>query len=293
MCKPVISSDVNKLTSVGAAPPCLPKDRGFLQLKWSVILLTIALTAGWTKNAQAESPATAPPQLKATLAQIDAAANRRDVNSVMQFYAGNFKHSDGLTRQTMMQALTDLWKRYPQLTYRTELKDWKTEGNSIVAETVTNIAGIQISDGKTMKLESVMRSRQRLENQKIVQQDILGERTQISSGSKPPAIQINLPEQVGVGQAYNFDVIVTEPLGDDLLLGTALEESIKPERLLKPTDLKLELLPAGGVFKLGKAPNTKDNRWLSAVLIRGNGMVMVTQRLVVVDRPVNSAGQLQ
>lgn len=293
MCKPVISSDVNKLTSVGAAPPCLPKDRGFLQLKWSVILLTIALTAGWTKNAQAESPATAPPQLKATLAQIDAAANRRDVNSVMQFYAGNFKHSDGLTRQTMMQALTDLWKRYPQLTYRTELKDWKTEGNSIVAETVTNIAGIQISDGKTMKLESVMRSRQRLENQKIVQQDILGERTQISSGAKPPAIQINLPEQVGVGQAYNFDVIVTEPLGDDLLLGTALEESIKPERLLKPTDLKLELLPAGGVFKLGKAPNTKDNRWLSAVLIRGNGMVMVTQRLVVVDRPVNSAGQLQ
>ncbi|MGC1396755.1 MAG: hypothetical protein WA828_21040, partial [Coleofasciculaceae cyanobacterium] len=123
MCKPVISSQsVNKLTSVGAAPPCLPKDRGFLQLKWSVILLTIALTAGWTKNAQAESPATAPPQLKATLAQIDAAANRRDVNSVMQFYAGNFKHSDGLTRQTMMQALTDLWKRYPQLTYRTELK---------------------------------------------------------------------------------------------------------------------------------------------------------------------------
>lgn len=326
MCKPAISSQsVNKLTSPLqgesrnklTSPPQGEGSKieenltplslvgnpdgglGFLQhlskntLKWSVILLTIALTAGWTKKAYAESPATAPPQLKETLAQIDAAANRRDVNSVMQFYAANFKHSDGLTRQLMMQALTDLWKRYPQLTYRTVLKDWKAEGNSIVAETVTNIAGIQMMDGKTMKLESTMRSRQRLENQKIVQQDILGERTQISSGVKPPNIQINLPEQVGVGQPYNFDVIVTEPLGDDLLLGTALEEPIKPERLLKPTDLKLELLPAGGVFKLGKAPNTKDNRWLSAVLVRGNGMIMVTQRLIVVDRPVNSAGQLQ
>jgi hypothetical protein len=43
-------------------------------------------------------------------------------------------------------------------------------------------------------------------------------------------------------------------LGDDLLLGTALEEPIKPERLIKPANLKLEILPAGGVFKLGKAP---------------------------------------
>jgi hypothetical protein len=257
-------------------------------LKWSVLLLTIGLTAGWTKNAQAQSANTAPPQLKDTLTQIDAAANRRDVNSVMQFYAANFKHSDGLTRESMVKALTQLWQRYPQLTYRTEIKDWKAEGNSIVAETVTNIVGTQARDGATMRLESTMRSRQRFENLKIVQQDILAERSQISSGAKPPRIQINLPEQVGVGQPYNFDVIVTEPLGDDLLLGTALEEPIKPERFTKPADLKLELLSAGGVFKLGKAPTTKDNRWLSAVLIRGNGMVMVTQRLQVVDRPTTT-----
>lgn len=258
-------------------------------LKCSVLLLTIGLTIGSAKNAAAESPNTAPSQLKDTLTQIDAAANRRDVNSVLQFYAANFKHSDGLTREAMVQALTQLWQRYPQLTYRTELKDWKAEGNSIVAETVTNISGTQARDGTTMKLESIMRSRQRFENQKIVQQDILAERSQVSSGAKPPAIQINLPEQVGVGQSYNFDVILTEPLGDDLLLGTALEEPIKPERFTKPANLKLELLSAGGVFKLGKAPATKDNRWLSAVLIRGNGMVLVTQRLQVVDRPTTPA----
>ena len=256
-------------------------------------IMNLGCNSWMRKNGSSGSPATAPDQLKTTLTQIDAAANSRDVNSVMQFYAANFKHSDGLTREAMAQALTELWKRYPQLTYRTELKDWKAEGNSIVAETVTNITGTQASEGMTMNLESIMRSRQRFDNQKIVQQDILAERTQISSGVKPPSIQINLPEQVGVGQPYNFDVIVTEPLGDDLLLGTALEESIKPEGFIKPTNLKLELLSAGGVFKLGKAPATQDNRWLSAVLIRGNGMIMVTQRLQVVERPTNSAAPLQ
>jgi hypothetical protein len=99
---------------------------------------------------------------------------------------------------------------------------------------------------------------------------------------------VNLPEQVRVGQPYNFDVIVKEPLGNNLLLGTALEEQIKPERFTKPADLKLELLSAGGIFKLGKAPLKEDNRWVSAVLIREGGMIMVTQRLQVVDRPTTS-----
>jgi hypothetical protein len=251
-------------------------------VRWSVVLFTLGLTGGWAGNAQAESPATAPPQLKDALTQIDAAANRHDSSSLMQFYGANFKNSDGLTREGMQQALTQLWQRYPQLTYRTELRDWKAERNGIVAETVTTITGTQSAEGMPTKLESTMRSRQRFENQKIVQQDILAERTQITSGDKPPTVQVNLPTQVRVGQPYNFDVIVQEPLGDDLLLGTALEEQIKPERYTKPTDLKLELLPAGGVFKLGKAPAKEDSRWLSAVLIRGGGMVMITQRLQVI-----------
>jgi hypothetical protein len=255
-------------------------------LSWSVFfILSVGLTAGWARNVQAESPETAPPQLKTILTQIDSAANRRDVKGVMQFYAGNFKNSDGLTPRSMQQALTQLWQRYPQLTYRTELRDWKREGNALVAETVTVISGTQASDGKNTKLESTLRSRQRFEGNKIVQQNILSERTQLSSGANPPNVQVNLPEQVGVGQQFNFDVIVKEPLGDSLLLGSALEEPIKPDLYTKPTKFDLQLLPAGGIFKLGKAPTKPEDRWISAVLIRGDGMTMITQRLQVVNRP--------
>ncbi len=276
----------NPATSLARLSQSLTVKANPLRWSWSVLfLLTVGLTGGWTGIARADKPETAPPQLKDTLTQIDAAASRRDTQAVMQFYGANFKNSDGLNRASMEQALTKLWQYYPQLSYRTELKDWKSENNGIVAETVTHITGVRNSNGMKMKLDSTLRSRQRFENQKIVQQEILAERSQISSGANPPTVQVNLPEQVRPGEQFNFDVIVKEPLGESLLLGTALEEPIKPDTYTKPANFELELLPAGGIFKLGKAPASKENRWLSAVLIRSDGMTLVTQRLLVGDRP--------
>jgi len=43
------------------------------------------------------------------------------------------------------KALTQLWQRYPQLKYQTQLQSWKPE-NAIVAETVTSITGAQSRD---------------------------------------------------------------------------------------------------------------------------------------------------
>jgi hypothetical protein len=249
-----------------------------------LFLVTVSLTVGWVEVAHSESPETAPPQLKDLLTQIDTAANRRDARGVMQFYSNNFKNSDGLNRGSMEKALTQLWQRYPQLNYRTELKDWKSDGNALVAETVTYITGTKPNNGATLKLESTLRSRQRIESQKIVQQDILGERTQQMTGANPPTVDVQLPEQVRPGQQFSFDVIVKEPLGDNLLLGGALEDAIKPNLYTKPSEFKLDVLPAGGIFKLGKAPTKPQDHWLSAVLVRKDGMTMVTQRLQVVDR---------
>lgn len=232
---------------------------------------------------RAESPETAPPELKNTLAQIDAAANSHNIQAVIQFYSPNFSDSDGLNLQSLQQALTQLWQRYPKLTYRTEIKSWQSDGNGILAETVTYISANQNKDGKDTKLESTLRSRQRFEGQRIVKQEILAERTQLTSGAKPPTVDLQVPDQVRAGQAYNFDAVVKEPLGDDLLLGSATEEPVKAERYLKPAPVQLEALQAGGIFKSGQAPAKQGNYWVSAVLVRSDGMTTITQRLKVVD----------
>ncbi len=248
---------------------------------WFILLfLCLGLASGW-KPAAANTSKKAPPQLKNLLTQIDAAANRRDVKGVMQFYSPNFTHGDGLTRQAMEQALTGLWKRYPALRYNTQIQSWKSEGNAIIAETVTNITGLPSTNRDRLALKATIKSRQRFANGKILHQDILSERTEITSGKKPPQVNVNLPEKVKAGQQYYFDAIVKEPLGEDFLLGAALQEPIEANRYLKPTSVDLELLTAGGLFKVGRAPSTPGNQWVSAVIVRENGMTMVTQRMEV------------
>ncbi|MEC4814880.1 MAG: nuclear transport factor 2 family protein [Scytonema sp. PMC 1069.18] len=249
----------------------------------AVSLLTLSLLTG-LKCAQASTPDNAPPAVKNLVTQVDTAASRGDVKGVIQFYSPNFIQADGLTRQNMAKALTSLWQRYPNIKYNTQLQSWKSQGNAIIAETVTNITGAPSAQNDNLALNATIRSRQRIVGGKIVGQEILSERTQLTSGTNPPKINFNLPQQVKVGQQYNFDAIVQEPLGDDYLLGAALEEPIKPEKFLSSTKVDLELLSSGGLFKVGRAPTTPGNQWISAVIMRGNGMTMITQRLRVVKK---------
>ncbi|NJP09546.1 MAG: nuclear transport factor 2 family protein [Leptolyngbyaceae cyanobacterium RU_5_1] len=248
--------------------------------------LVASLMSGFScAEAQAEKPAaTAPAQLTKFLNQVDAAANSRNAKSVAEFYVPNFSSSDGLNRQTLQDALTSLWTRYPNLNYRTELKSWKPDGNGFLAETITYVTGTQKQGDREFKLDATLEARQRIENQKIVRQEILNERSQITSGSNPPAIKVTLPEQVRAGQEFSFDAIVQEPLGDDLLMGTALEEPVKTDGYLNVTTANLEPLPSGGVFKVGKAPLNSEHHWLSAVVVRHDGITMITQRLRIVGR---------
>ncbi|WP_448269529.1 nuclear transport factor 2 family protein [Nostoc sp. DSM 114159] len=260
---------------------------------WLVsLLLTIGLTTGWQRTqattpqqlSQATTAQNAPATLTNLLTQVDTAASRGDVRGVLQFYSPNFTHGDGLNLQTLEKSLTSLWQRYPKLQYSTKLLSSKPEANGIIAETETKITGLPSGNGNKLALNATIKSRQRIEGGKIVRQDILSERTLLTSGSNPPQIDIKLPQQVQVGQKYNFDAIVQQPLGDDFLLGTALEESIQPDKFLNPTPVDLELLTSGGLFKVGQAPSTPGSQWVSAVILRGNGMTMITQRLQVVKK---------
>lgn len=253
----------------------------------TLCVLSFGLVNGWQRTQAAEvaqnntSP-NAPTELKNLLTQIDAAASKSDVKGVLQFYSPTFTNGDGLNYQTMEKALLTFWQRYPKLQYTTQLQSWKSEGNTIIAETVTNITGLPSANTNNLGLNTTIKSRQRIISGKIARQDILSERTLITSGNKPPQLDVRLPQQVKVGQQYSFDAIVQEPIGDDLLLGTALEEPIQANKYLNPTSVDLQLLSSGGLFKIGRAPSTPGNHWVSAVILRGGGMTVVTQRLQVV-----------
>ncbi|MGB5917153.1 MAG: nuclear transport factor 2 family protein [Phormidesmis sp.] len=258
---------------------CLPKSQ---QLA-SALLCGLALSFGGDtfSPAQAASPETAPAELSAAIAQIEAAASAGDVAAAMQGYSPAFTNEDGFTYETLEAALQTLWSRYGSLTYRVELQSWEPTATGFTAETLTYIDGTQTIDSQPTVLESVIRSEQTYEGGKIVSQATLSERNQVSAGAQPPTVSVILPEQVAPGESYDFDAIVVEPLGDRYLLGAVVDEGATATDFFTGRPIELELLAAGGLFKIGEAPSTPDSRWVSALLVREDGLTVVTRRLQV------------
>ncbi len=232
--------------------------------------------------AQGNSPATAPAQLKTILSQIDAAANSRQLPELLRHFSPNFSTSDGLNKTTWQQSLGQFWQSYSNLKYTTTLENWRSEGGGYTADTLTKITGTQQTSGRTYKLQSTVQSRQKIVGGQIVQQQILQERSQVSSGNQPPTIDLTLPEKLITNAEYNLDAIVKEPLGEDVLMGASVEQPVSAQAYTKSTDYKLELLTAGGLFKIARAPGKSGDYWISTIFIRPAGMTTLTQRVHVV-----------
>lgn len=247
--------------------------------KWS-ILAAIALLLP-SNIAQAEP---APQRLTQLLSELETAANNNDVETVQAAYTGEFTTSSGLNRQELAQKLQQLWETYDRLDYQIQLESWEQRGNTLVAQTVTQIRGQRQGQDQEILLEAVLRSRQRIQNGKIISQDMISERSQLYIGENAPRVKVNAPNTIQVGEEFNFDVIVREPVGDDILLGTALEEEVTANRYLIPQKLDLEILPAGGIYRLGEAPTRPGKRWLSAIIVRDDGMTLVSHRLNIVPQ---------
>ncbi|MBD2480405.1 nuclear transport factor 2 family protein [Planktothrix sp. FACHB-1365] len=230
----------------------------------------------------AETPETAPANVTNLLTQIDDAANRQDVEAVMGFYSSNFTNSDGLNHQTLKQVLKDFWNKYSRLNYRTQLQSWQQNGGVLTTTTVTEITGTKTINNREFTLTSTLTSQQQIEDGKIVQQEILAEKNKLTLGNQPPTVVFNVPQEVKIGQEYAVDAIVQEPLNEEILIGTAITEPVTAKAYTQEGLLQLEFLPSGGIFKVGQAPNTSGDNWVSAILMRQGGVTLVTQRLRVV-----------
>lgn len=253
----------------------------YFKRSFSSFFLGLGLSLALGQVSSAQTPDNVPPELQTLLQQMETAANNHNKTQVLTFYSPNFTNSDGLKKDILGSSLDALWRRFPNLGYQTALQSWSQNGNQLIAETVTKIEGTQRGQGREIQMKSTLRSRQYFENQKLVRQEILAEKTQLTSGENPPNVTVILPEKVRRGERFAFDAIVEEPLGNDVLLGAAIEERTTGNLYLDPTSFDLELLSAGGIFKWVKAPLVEDQRWLSAILVRGDGMTVITQRVVV------------
>ncbi|MEM1280420.1 MAG: nuclear transport factor 2 family protein [Cyanobacteria bacterium P01_H01_bin.152] len=238
---------------------------------------------GWAiaQPAQAAPPSTAPAELVSTLEAIETAANEQNLEQLMALYSPGFVGPDGFTREQYQATLSEFWEQYIDLVYEVELLSWENEGTAFVAETLTTVEGTRLVAGRAMQLTAELRSQQRYENGQLVSQAILSEQNQLTAGVTPPDVTIQLADTVAPSSRFTYDAIVGAPLGNRLLLGLAFDEGVTSEDFLTPRPVDLEALTAGGLFKVGTAPEKSDQRWISAVIVREDGIVIDTRRLNV------------
>jgi ketosteroid isomerase-like protein len=247
--------------------------------------LTATVASLGRSTAIAATSETAPTELVSAINGLDAAASKKDINTVMQFYAPNFAHGDGLTKQKLRDSLEGLWKRYNDIKYSTKITKWERKGNTYTVETLTQIQGSKPGNEGEYKLDAQLVSTQVYQangsNLQLSRQDIVSEKSSLTSGEKPPKVELRMPDKIGVGRQYSLDAVIPEPLGNSLLLGTIVEEEVSAANYLKDATIELEPLRAGGVFKIGQAPYSAGDRWISVVLIHETGITISSQRLRV------------
>lgn len=213
--------------------------------------------------------------------QLDAAASQENLSQVMRAYSSDLVHGDGLSDDDVEAALEQFWEQYSDLNYKTDITSWEETSGGYTTETETTITGSRELGDQLLQLTAVLTAQQEIVGEQIVSQTILSENNIITTGSNPPTLDINLPEQIDIGQQFYFDAIVMEPLDEHLVLGAATETIVNPSGYIAPSPVEFDLLSSGGLFKMGRAPTTPGQQWLSAVIIRDDGITGVTRRLQI------------
>jgi len=229
----------------------------------------------------AQATTAVPEGVQAVVTGLDNAASQKNIEAVMAFYDPNFSTPDGLTTDILRQQLPLFWQPYTELRYSTRIDRWQQQGEDWLVEVTTTIDGKGGSGDRPQLIRGTLQATQVIRNGKIIRQDITNENTTVTIGTSPPTVQFSLPQQVRPGEDFSLDAIVQEPIGNAILLGAASDQPINAQTYANPSPVKLELLAAGGIFKVGRAPQQPGNRWISVALIRDTGMVLITQRLRV------------
>ena len=109
----------------------------------------------------AQTTEQAPEKLTELLQEIDRAASSQELENVINFYSNDFTNSDGFNREILSEALANFWQLYKSVRYETKVQSWETDGDTIVAETITHITGVQKIKDRELNLKSTITSKQR------------------------------------------------------------------------------------------------------------------------------------
>ena len=172
--------------------------------------------------------------IKKVIDQQSAYTNKYDLRGLASLYANNFVNSDGFNKDVYFKLIEETWKTYPDITYKTEIKNIEFSDN--YATVFTNEVAIatsqeEIGDLTAIgELYSTSQCVYYLEKQGakwlINSEKIIEETSTLKYGdARYINIELNAPKQIGANKDYTTTLKVDAPK-DSVVIASINKENI-------------------------------------------------------------------
>ena len=173
-------------------------------------------------------------------------------------------------------ALSTLPQDFPGVTWRVEPAAPLDDGRQTL---LLQVNGEAESEGLRYQLEATERIAIRLNDGRIVDQELVAHESLLRSGERPLAIT-GIPDIVLTGSRYDIDLIVDEPLDQALVAAGLIDLT---EQQVEDQLRNWHRWAGGGLFKSVQAPQTPGSQTWALMLVHPDGVVTATKRVRVVS----------
>ena len=225
------------------------------------------------------SPMHALAQVEQSNAELEAFGRR--LQSVLN--ADDASSLDAVVSAELQPALNQRYQRFrqdfPGVTWRLEPAAPLADGRETL---LVRVRGEAESEGLRYRLEAIERIAIRLDDGRMVDQELVAHESLLRSGERPLAVTLAIPDAVLTGSRYDVDLIVEEPL-DQALVAAGLIDLTEQQVVdqLRP-NVSLAPMGGGGLFKSVQAPQTPGSQTWALMLVHPDGVVTATKRVSVV-----------
>ena len=142
------------------------------------------------------------------------------------------------------------------------------------------VNGKKIVNGEIYFLESNFHYYFSAYKNKINNGNIKNLLTTIRNDQNKIDIIFRIPEKVLTGKKYDIDIILNEPLGDQIVAGGLI--SHEDESYLKQ-EINIEPLASGGIFKTTRASSKPATQIWSGIIAHQEGIISFTKSVEIVE----------
>ena len=191
---------------------------------------------------------------------------------------------DAVAVSDLQPALVQRYQRFrqdfPEVTWRVEPAAQLADGRETL---LLRVRGDAESEGLRYFLEASERIAIRINEGRMVDQELVTHESMLRSGKRPLAVTLGIPDIVLTGSRYDIDLIVDEPLNEALVAAGLIDLTQQQvEDQLRP-NLPLAPMGGGGLFKSVQAPQTPGSQTWALMLVHPEGVVTATKRVRVVS----------